>query len=153
MKRIGTSWRPITFSVIFANITPLCSCTKWQCHTLSPGGYTTWIKHEHHSTMHLQPSDGQHSRSILRKSAPTKTTAHKGMVKSTTTAQTDIVLQKITCRFNNLIYLIICNVCKSQSVQVPSYKYGFSLQFPFLMRRQVRSLIHLAVQTSTRAGG
>ncbi len=41
---------------------------------------------------------------------------HSGIGKSTSTKQMYIVLQKITCKFNNLIYLITCKVCQSQYV-------------------------------------
>ncbi len=39
-----------------------------------------------------------------------------GLIKSTTTGRTFIVLSKITCKFNNLIYLIKCKNCQSQYV-------------------------------------
>ncbi len=41
---------------------------------------------------------------------------HSGIVKSTSTKHTYIVPQRITCKFNNLIYLITCKVCQSQYV-------------------------------------
>ncbi len=41
---------------------------------------------------------------------------HSGIVKSTSTKHTYIVPQRITCKFNNLIYLITCQVCQSQYV-------------------------------------
>ncbi len=39
-----------------------------------------------------------------------------GLIKSTTTGRTFIVPSKITCKFNNLIYLITCKHCHSQYV-------------------------------------
>ncbi len=39
-----------------------------------------------------------------------------GLIKSTTTGRTFIVPSKITCKFNNLIYLITCKNCQSQYV-------------------------------------
>ena len=39
-----------------------------------------------------------------------------GLIKSTTTSRTYIVPQKITCRFNNLVYLITCKKCRFQYV-------------------------------------
>ncbi len=39
-----------------------------------------------------------------------------GLIKNTTTGRTLIVPSKITCKFNNLIYLITCKKCHSQYV-------------------------------------
>ncbi len=39
-----------------------------------------------------------------------------GIAKSTTTGQTYIVPQKITCKFNNLVFLITCQTCRHQYV-------------------------------------
>ncbi len=41
---------------------------------------------------------------------------HSGIVKNTSTKHMYIVPQRITCKFNNLIYLITCKVCQSQYV-------------------------------------
>ncbi len=41
---------------------------------------------------------------------------HSGIVKSTSTKHKYIVPQRITCKFNNLIYPITCKVCQSQYV-------------------------------------
>ncbi len=41
---------------------------------------------------------------------------YSSLIKSITTGRTFIVPSKITCKFNNLIYLIICKKCQSQYV-------------------------------------
>ncbi len=41
---------------------------------------------------------------------------HSSLIKSTTTGRTFIVPSKITCKFNNLIYLITCKQFQSQNV-------------------------------------
>ncbi len=50
-----------------------------------------------------------------------------GKVRSTTTGKTYILPQRITCKFNNLIYLIPCKICKSQYVG----QTGNSIQMRF----------------------
>ncbi len=41
---------------------------------------------------------------------------HSGLLHSTTTGWTFIIPFQITCKLNNLVYLITCNTCKSQYV-------------------------------------
>ena len=50
-----------------------------------------------------------------------------GSITSTTTMKRYIVPQRITCKFNNLVYCITCKVCKSQYVG----QTGNSIQFRF----------------------
>ncbi len=50
-----------------------------------------------------------------------------GKIRSTTTGRTYIRPQRITCKFNNLIYLITCRICRSQYVA----QTGKSIQIRF----------------------
>ncbi len=51
-----------------------------------------------------------------------------GIDTCTSTKKTYIVLQRFTCRFNNLIYLITCMKCKSQYVSQTKNRIMYHLQ-------------------------
>ncbi len=54
---------------------------------------------------------------------------HSGLIKSTTTGRTFIFPPKITCKFNNLIYLITCKKCQSQTQHVGQTMNSIQMRF------------------------